>query len=189
MERRRMTFLKVIGKGLSFFLLAGLVACNGETEEVEDEVVTDDAVVVETWDEDDYYHTFTAATYYKDWDVDGDKFLSEEEFTASFYETFDLNKDGRVSQGEWNRVIADYTNDVDAANWEAWDPDGDGFIEKVEFDAEFLQMGWYDTWDTDKDRRVTDREYAAGVFTIWDKNGDNHLDETEYTHHHTYYGN
>lgn len=119
--------------------------------------------------------------------MDDDNLLDEEEFTAGFYDTFDLNKDGRISQEEWNRVQSDFGIDT-AADWQAWDTDGDGFIERVEFDADFAGMGRYGAWDTEDDNRLTEREYTDGVFTIWDKNGDNYLDETEFISHSTYYG-
>lgn len=188
MNKKETNTLKRIRNGLWFVLMAGMVACYGETEVAEDDAVADDVAVADTRDADEYYTTFGNTTYYGDWDVDNDRFLNEEEFTASFFQTWDLNNDGRISQGEWNTVISDYSNGIDATNWQAWDTDGDGFMERVEFDASFPAMGWRDSWDTDSDDRITNKEYAAGIFTLWDTNGDNVLDETEYKHHQTYYG-
>lgn len=192
MKRTETNTLKGIKNGLCFILMAGIIACNGEseTEAAEDNVVvTDEVVVVDTWDEDEYHAAFDTTSHYEAWDVDEDKFLSEEEFTTSFYQTWDLNNDGRISQGEWNTVLSDYGNVIDAADWQAWDTDGDGFMERVEFDTNFAEMGWHENWDKDEDNLITEREYTTGVFTMWDTNGDNVLDETEYIHHNTYYGN
>lgn len=163
-----------------------MMACNGETETVESEVVTDDVAVADTWDEEAYYTTFTNTTYYEDWDLNDDGLLSEEEFRTSFYETFDTDNDGRISQSEWTSAVSDFG--VNAADWTAWDTDGDGFIDMAEFTTSFSQVGWYDTWDLDDDAMITEREYTAGVFRIWDENDNNVLDETENVHYNTYYG-
>lgn len=189
MTKRETNALKALRNGCCFLLVAGMVACNGETEVVEDEFYDDDVAVAtaDTWERDEYYSDFTATTYYEDWDMDDDNLLDEEEFNAGFYETFDQNNDGRVSQEEWTRVVSDFGIDA-LADWQAWDTDGDGFIDRAEFDADFAGMGWYGAWDTDDDNRITEREYTDGVFAIWDKNDDNVLDETEFMSYSTYYG-
>lgn len=172
---------------LCFLLLAGMVACNGETEVIEEEeAIRDEVVVADAWDEDEFYTTFSNNAFFEDWDLDNDGFLTEEEFTASFIRTWDLDNDGRISQSEWDAAKLDYG--VDAANWTAWDTDGDGYIEEAEFETEFTRIGWYDAWDLDDNAQLTEQEYTTGVFRIWDENNDNRLDETEYVHYNTYYG-
>lgn len=189
MNKKETNTLKGIRIGICFLLVAGMAACNGETEVVEDDFYDDDVAVAtaDTWDRDAYYSDFTATTYFEDWDKNDDNLLDEEEFTAGFYETFDQNKDGRISQEEWITVVSDFGIDR-AADWEAWDTDGDGFIDRATFDADFAEMGWYGAWDADADSRITEREYTDGVFVIWDKNNDNVLDETEIMSYGRYYG-
>lgn len=199
MERRETKVFKAVRNGLCLFLMAGIVACNTGKEVVEDGVILDDiekeevdvsrgdVTVAETWDENEFYTTFSNTILYENWDVNGDGFLNEAEFTAGFLQTWDIDNDGRVSQSEWNTAVADYA--VDPANWQAWDTDGDGFIEEAEFETEFNRIGWYDAWDLDDDALLTEQEYTSGVFKIWDTNGDNVLDDTEYRRLDTYYGN
>ncbi|RDV13663.1 hypothetical protein DXT99_17980 [Pontibacter diazotrophicus] len=178
MKERRS--LKAIRNGLCFFLLAAITACTyGETEVAEDDVETDDVAVTDTLIEEEI-DTTLMTSYYKAWDVDGDGFLSEEEFTSGFYQIWDLNKDGRVSTGEWTTVTSNYTYNIDARDWQPWDTDGDGFIERVEFDAVFPRTGLYGTWDTDGDGLIEEREYISGSFNLWDTDGDEVLDKAEY---------
>lgn len=186
MEKREMSILKGIRNGLCFFLMAGTVACNGETGTVEDNV-TDEAAVAETKDKEEFHRAFASTSHYENWDLNNDNFLDEEEFRVSFYQTWDLDNDGRISQGEWTTVVSDYSNHIDATDWRAWDTDGDGFIDRVEFDANFAEMGWYTGWDTNGDGQVDLREYTDGAFAIWDENDDNVLDETEFIRYSTYY--
>lgn len=179
MEEKERRSLKSLVYFLCFFLLVAMTACYyGETEVAEEnepgELAVTDTLVEEEFD------TPLLTINYKAWDLDDDGFLSEEEFTAGFYQTWDLNKDGRISMGEWTRVLSDYGNGIDAADWQPWDTDGDGFVERVEFDADFAGMGWYGAWDKDGDGLITEQEYTTGAYTLWDTNGDNVLDETEY---------
>lgn len=191
MKRTETSTLKAIRNGLCLFLLAGAVACNGgtevaETEVTDNEVITDDVAVADTWDEDEFYTTFTGTNYYEDWDLDDDNFLDDDEFTTSFYQTWDTDNDGMIEEAEWTTAVADYN--LEGADWAAWDTDGDGFIETAEFDTGFDNMGWYTAWDTDGDGLIEEREYTDAVYTIWDENDDDVLDDTEYVYYETYYG-
>ncbi|MFD2515962.1 hypothetical protein ACFSRY_18970 [Pontibacter locisalis] len=176
----------------SCFSLALLFGCKGgeiekTTEEmVDDEPVADKAVVVDTWDEGRFFDEFAASKNYGYWDLNKDKHLSEVEFTSSFNNVWDVNGEGRVSQSEWETAISDFG--VKAADWTAWNTDGDGYMETAEFEADFAQIGWFSTWDQDKDNLVTEQEYTAGVYQLWDTDGDNQLDRTEYTRYNKYYG-
>lgn len=59
----------------------------------------------------------------------------------------------------------------------------------AEFETDFSVIGWYDAWDLDRDRMITDKEYTTGVYSLMDTNGDNILDNTEYPRYSFYYGN
>ncbi|WP_162052203.1 EF-hand domain-containing protein [Pontibacter pamirensis] len=203
MERREMNALKTVTNGIFLFLLTGVVACYGGREIVEDEVVTDtlnksdvvtvedvgatvDVAIIDTWDRDEFYTTFTPTSYYQDWDVNDDSFLDEDEFTTSFFQIWDTDNDGMIEDIEWNAAVADYN--LAGADWAAWDTNTDGFIETAEFDTGFNNLGWYNAWDTDGNGLIEAREYTDGVFTIWDEDEDDVLDDTEYTYFNTYYG-
>ncbi|WP_162052212.1 EF-hand domain-containing protein [Pontibacter pamirensis] len=204
MEMTKTAIWRKAGTGLCLFLMAGFTACYGGKEVVENGVVLDDiereevdvatgdavatdAVgMADTWDEDEFYTTFTGTNYYGDWDLDDDNFLNEDEYTTSFYQTWDADNDGMINETEWTTVVADYN--LTGADWAAWDTDGDGFVETAEFDTGFDGLGWYTTWDTDGDGLIEAREYTDGVFTIWDEDDDNLLNDTEYVYYNTYYG-
>ncbi|MFD2515971.1 EF-hand domain-containing protein [Pontibacter locisalis] len=192
------------GSVLLPWLLAGLISCNPGREAVEDNatldniekeevdasggaVVPDNPTIADTMDAGKLYTIFTNTAHFEGWDLDDDGFLSEEEFTSSFYQSWDTDNDNRISQNEWTKAMKDFR--VDPADWTAWDTDGDGYLEMAEFETDFSMIGWYDAWDSDNDRQVTDREYTTGVYSLMDTNGDNILDETEYNRYSLYYGN
>ncbi|MFD3003319.1 hypothetical protein ACFS7Z_23365 [Pontibacter toksunensis] len=178
MKERRS--LKAIREGCCFLLFASMTACTyGETEVAEDDVETDDVALTDTLVEEEL-DTSQATTYYMAWDMDDDGLLSEEEFTAGFYQIWDLNKDEIVSIYEWTTVLSDHSYNIDAKDWQPWDTDGDGFIERVEFDAVFPKTGLYGTWDSDGDGLMEEREYITGSLSLWDTDGDNVMDEAEY---------
>lgn len=164
-------------------LLAGMISCTQGKEATESNDTIDSAAipdglkVADSWDLDELHTTFSSNSRYSEWDHDKDGFLDEREFVKSFFELWDRNNDGKVSRSEWNTAAEDYG--VNAADWSALDPDKDGFLEMVEFDKGILEIGWYNAWDLDKDKLLTDREYIFGVYNLWDTNGDNVLDEKE----------
>lgn len=200
MEKKETSNLKRVRNGLCLFLLAGTAACSGGREVAENGVGVDDLLpadrmtvadmgitekvaVANTWDEVDFYTTFTPTSYYEDWDVDGDNFLNEDEFTTSFFQLWDTDNDGMIERIELNTALADFG--LDGA---AWKTNGEGYLEMAGFETGFADTGWFETWDTDSDNQISEREYTAGVYSLWDTNGDNVLDENEYMHYNTYYG-
>ncbi|TXK50058.1 hypothetical protein FVR03_05505 [Pontibacter qinzhouensis] len=192
MKKREMSILKRVRNGFCLFLLAGMAACYGGRKVAEGDVVDEDlfpadrmtvtdlgvtekVAVADTWDEVDFFTDFTSTTYYEDWDVDGDNFLNEDEFVASFFQLWDTDNDGMIEDIELNRAVADF-----GLGGAAWETDGDGYLEMADFEIGFADTGWYDAWDKDDDNQISVREYTAGVFQLWDKNNDKTLDETEY---------
>lgn len=192
MEKKETNTLKLVRNGLCLFLLAGTAACSVGREvagngvvagdlipadrmTVADLGVTEKVAVADIWNEVDFYTDFTPTTYYEDWDVDGDNFQNEDEFTATFFQVWDTDNDGMIERIELNMAVADFG--LDGAAWKA---NSEGHLEMADFETGIVGTGWFEAWDTDSDNQISDREYAAGVFKLWDKNDDNVLDETEY---------
>ncbi|MEH6671905.1 hypothetical protein [Halopseudomonas sp.] len=69
-----------------------------------------------------------------------------------------------------------------SADYEAWDTDGDGFIEYSEWDAGYDYDPLYTTWDTDGDGMLTDDEWGTGLYNSYDADNDGVWSEEENAH-------
>lgn len=104
----------------------------------------------------------TPTYVYDDWDMDDDDLIAEEEFYTT-----------------WN----------DAGYYEAWDTDGDGYIDAMEWEAgvdeyysdwDYDAYGDFANWDLDDDELLGEDEFGEGYYTAWDMDGDGYIDATEY---------
>ena len=84
--------------------------------------------------EDEFGTGFRTGTWWNDWDLDDDTYLSEEEYNsafaneawydAGFYNTWDADGDGSLSQDEW-----------EAGLFGEWDANDDTFLAEDEYDT------------------------------------------------------
>lgn len=61
-----------------------------------------------------------------------------------------------------------------------WDLDGNGQIEKSEFDQRLITTRLFADWDGDNDGELTDLEFTTSLYKAWDVNGDEIVDVYEY---------
>ncbi|MDX5442786.1 MAG: hypothetical protein LPJ89_03285 [Hymenobacteraceae bacterium] len=195
MEKRKNNFIKGLRISLCFLLMAGMVACGGETEVAENEVeegvaeterTVADNVDDNSWDANEFNTTFASNNRYRGWDANQDNFLDENEYSRGFYDTWDVNNDNRLEENEWNIAVNDWG--LENEKWQDWDTSGDGILDENEFRTRFARNDWYNKWDVDRDKRISEREYTDGIFGLWDENDDNMLEENEYRAYNTYYG-
>lgn len=194
MKNKERIIFKGIRNGLSLFLVAGIVACSGQTTEetVDDDLiagadVTEDVGLgVDTWDTNKFNTTFGTTNYYEDWDLNDDNIWDENEFYGGFYDTWDVNDDNQINENEWNTATNSYG--IENETWSIWDTSGDGILDENEFRTGFGRTNYYADWDMDNDNMLNEREYTDGIFGLWDENEDGILDENEYADYNTYYG-
>lgn len=107
MKKNNPYILKGIRSGLCLSLMAGLVACGGETEVAEGnmaegEVAETEEVVSDTRDSNEFNTTFASNNYYEEWDQNDDNLLDQNEYNAGLYDTWDVNNDNSLDENEWN---------------------------------------------------------------------------------------
>jgi hypothetical protein len=112
------------------------------------------------------------------WDTDRDRSLAATEFHTGLYGSFDVDASGTVDPVEFRRF--ERWGFRDASDLAAWDRDGDGFIDRTEFDSHVAGVTIYDTWDRDRNQRLDTNELDAGYFALWDDDRDGYLDAGEY---------
>lgn len=139
-----------------------------------------------------------------DWDVDADKLVKREEFNQRF---------GTVYTG-WAGTDNTLTADEAADTWRDWfDTNNDDIIDTDEWNVGVANWnlpdynwGTYETWDVDRDARVTADEWRTGFRNVrpnatwtrdemadtwwdwWDTNDDDIIDENEWRTRSAYWG-
>ena len=193
MKKNETSVLTGIRNGLCLFLLAGMVACGGETgvaeegvAEVEGGLAETEEMVSDTWDTNEFNTTFASNNYYEEWDQNDDNLLDQNEYNAGLYDTWDVNNDNRLDENEWNTASNDWGLENEA--WSEWDTGGDGALDENEFATGLGDNSWFGDWDMDDDNMLGEREYTDGVFGLWDNNADGALDDNEYGYYNTYFG-
>lgn len=141
---------------------------------------------------------------YDDWDQDQDEVINDEEFyegitATGYHANWDLNSDDNVSDEEVLRGF-----------YRIWDSDGDGVIDKAEWQAnipenadEFSNMdSWendnqeglsydefaetlagtefYERLDENMDDEITEEELSNSLYYLWDNDGDGYVEVAEY---------
>lgn len=120
------------------------------------------------------------------------------------WEAFDEDGNGRINPGEWEDRLEDWFDaadrndddrlteaELEQAIHRWWDQDGDGHVERSEFDPARVRAFGADerfvdlrTWDRNLDLRLDPAEFAEGwramgLWNRWDADGDGVLTEAE----------
>ncbi|MES1942474.1 Calcium-binding EF-hand-containing protein [Salinisphaera sp. PC39] len=125
---------------------------------------------------------FDADRFFKHWDRNDDGRLSRGEYVTAHFSMVDLNKDGTIAKSEWDYsgrfwLEQDYNTDFDH-----WDIDGDGRIQREEFAQRLDVDEVFALWNTDDEGGLTRTEVTAGIHGAWDKDRDGVIDEGERRH-------
>ncbi|WP_247233425.1 EF-hand domain-containing protein [Telluribacter sp. SYSU D00476] len=177
MNRPEKSVLRVVVNGLCLFGLMGMFACSNNKGSEESEMASEGAATAESWDNERFYNDFSSNNYFKVWDQNGDTFLDDNEYLQGEYRNYDTNRDNQVDQEEWRTAHGVYGRDT--VGWADWDIDASKFLDDQEYGAGFNRAGWVRAWDSDGDGRLSDREFSAGMFKQFDRNGDGQLDAEE----------
>ena len=144
-----MNIPKITTGALALFMAFSLGACSTDNASDADEADVAEAEMDDTYASD--------VNYFTDWDSDGDGYLSEDEYAGGSYKNWDTNQDSRLDEDEWNRGVEN--DGMTGQSWADWDLDADGFINDGEYREGNTRGGWYKTWDSDGDNRLSRDEY------------------------------
>lgn len=108
-----------------------------------------------------------AAAEFGEWNTDGDAGLTRNEFDTRFgglgvYNKWDADRNGIISQSEWQAGIGNRGADLNTRFGVA--PDGD----------------LYTQWNTDGADGLTEQEFNTGIYGGYDRNRNNVIEEPEF---------
>lgn len=117
------------------------------------------------------------AVEFDDWDVDGDRAVSPQEFqlgmgTLGLYQRWDSDHDGMLSDEEFRARPPTVIEERDAGFWDAWGL-GDEVVEDEDLEADG------DGTAGDR-RRVFEETVTRRAIAAYDRDGDGALDEREW---------
>lgn len=72
------------------------------------------------------------------------------------------------------------TDSPDPARLETADATGEAPLTRDQFTRRFQAAGRFDSWDADRDRRLTRQEFARGLARTWDRDADGRITEREW---------
>ncbi len=91
------------------------------------------------------------------------------------YSSLDSDRDGRISQPEYNSYMED-----DTRRYEGWDQNQDSRIDENEWiDAYPGERGEFNSWDRNQDGYLDNNEFNDGSFNRYDSDNDNYWNEDE----------
>merc|ERR1711976_496309 len=61
-----------------------------------------------------------------------------------------------------------------------WDTDGDTMLSAEEFAEGFRERAIFSGWDQNRDNLLSEDEFSGGVYSTYDRDANDGLDETEY---------
>lgn len=118
--------------------------------------------------------------YYDVLDMDQDGILTDRELSDGLFGVWDVNRDGRLSEQEFERgALAWFPADVETDPL-AWDANDDSRVDRAEFHAGLERERVLASWDRDGDGRVTDLELTGALLETWDTDGSQHIDALEW---------
>ena len=112
-----------------------------------------DSGVYDAWDRDDEVglnRDEFGTGIFTDWDRDNDMMISDEEYTAGY--------------GRWYGA--------EPTNWNEWDVNADGMLDRNEFADGWDNDTLFSDWDADSDNLITDDEWGTGIYGAADANQD-----------------
>lgn len=111
------------------------------------------------------------------WNTDGTGGLTPDEVAAGLLDVLDENGDGSVGQDEWNAHASSWLGD---APFGEVDANGNGSVDQAELAAALREGDRWSEWDQNGDGTLDRSEFNAAVFSAWDLNDDQFVDETEW---------
>lgn len=121
-------------------------------------------------------------TYY---DKDGNGTIESNEFDTYVYNTFDIDRDSRISNDEWTYYTTTTTTrtttpTVEYRTFDAWDRDGDGFLDNNEVTTFVRDTNYYTAYDLDGSNTIDTNEYYQYSFNRYDTDMDGVISNDEW---------
>ncbi len=139
------------------------------------------------WIEKEEFRTVFVANFWNDWNNVDNDYLDDEDFYTFNYKLIDIDNDDLLTLDEWTYGCNYYYGDYLVDDFDAYDIDGDGFLEYVEYYDVLYDTDYYVAWDIDKDTYLSQAELAENVFERWDLNDTGLLSRSEYKNFDKYY--
>jgi hypothetical protein len=97
---------------------------------------------------------------FNEWDANQDGFIEAPEYQDYAFGIADIDRDGRLQDNEWTTYTRTFYDPVNVGYNKItyYDADGDGFVERKEFQklsAAEGERSLYRMWDYDRDNRVS----------------------------------
>lgn len=114
-------------------------------------------------------NTYKWATF-EDIDVDKSGYLEDGEYQSYAFGRADWDNDGYLEDTEWARYTEVYYDpwDLQYETYTQYDTDGDGFIDRSEFNAVPVTDLW-DAWDYDNDNLIGDNDWDQVTVYYYDQ--------------------
>lgn len=192
MKRNAKNVWTTLGMCLGVLCLLNLSACGVAENPDEVDTPTTGAEEGAKMDDDlfetnDFFDQFNAGNLFEDWDLNDDDLLDENEFNESNYGIWDTDNDGILEENKWKKDIDQFGLTGEA--WDGWDANHDNQVDKNEFNSALDDDNYFSTWDADKNKGLTEREYTDGIFGLWDDDDDGLLEKEKYEgYYRSYFG-
>ena len=122
------------------------------------------------------------------WDLDGSRYLDDNEFYSTTFTRVDANDDNLVDQSEWNAGYTNLYGDFGAEeDFAEYDLNDDNVLDESEWNQGWTDSEWFNDYDANDDQMLDNNEWDEGIFGAWDENDDDFWDENEYNTYNTYY--
>jgi hypothetical protein len=112
--------------------------------------------------------------------IGDDGSFDREAFLGDVHSALDINDDGQVTESDWTAAVQQLFGDEDTGEWATWDTNSDAQLDADEFATAAEQHGLFTRIDADGDSTLTEEEVRDFTFNLFDANGDERLDMTEW---------
>lgn len=152
----------------ALFMAVFIVACDD-----------DDNAEITRVNDDQAFEEFNSTTFFDDRDMDDDAAFVNNEFNQSFFDAFDLNRNGFIEEDELNTSRTNFGANA-TVQFNDMDANSDARLERSEFDADFESNDFFGRFDADVNNSITAREFSDGVFTTWDVDNDGFMERNDF---------
>ncbi|CAN5294743.1 hypothetical protein BH09BAC1_BH09BAC1_28090 [soil metagenome] len=118
---------------------------------------------------------------FNQWDVDGNGFISPNEYHAGVYARWDANGNGIISNDEWgNRNSVWDTQSDRNMSMNGWTNNSNTDMTPDQFNANFGTNSNFRIWDANLDNQLDRNEFNTGVYRTLDRDRDGTVDDIEF---------
>ena len=138
-----------------------------------------DANSNQSLDRYEFVNSYTQSDYFDKWS-DGKAFISYEDLYEGVFKSMDTDQDTRVSRDEFEAKIDHFYFGLFNGSFNSWDSDGNMYLNGPEFYKHVCKTNLASIWDTSDDKRISQREFAGGMFYLSDANSNGTVDTKEF---------